>query len=56
MAASPIETIPLFVRAGSVGPLGVAVESADALQTIGHIRVDAGVDGDFTLYKNDGKT
>lgn len=55
-AAAPIDTIPLFVRAGSIVPLGDAIESADDKQTIAHVKVYPGTDGDFSLYSDDGKT
>ncbi len=54
--AAPIDTIPLFVRAGSVLPLGSAVESTNERQAIAKLRVYAGADGAFTLYSDDGKT
>ena len=55
-AAAPIGTIPVFVRAGSILPLGTHVESTDQTQTIAKVRVYPGADGDFTLYNDDGKT
>jgi YD repeat-containing protein len=53
---APIETIPLFVRAGSIVPLGQAVESTHEAQAIKKIRVYPGVDADFTLFSDDGRT
>ena len=53
---APIDTIPLFVRAGSVLPMGSAVESTNDRQTIARVRVYPGADGRFTLYDDDGKT
>jgi alpha-D-xyloside xylohydrolase len=55
-AAAPIETIPLFVRAGSILPLGSAVESTDETQSIAKVRVYAGSNGRFTLFDDDGRT
>ena len=56
-AAAPLDRIPLYVRAGSIVPLGPDVEyatekAADPIE----LRVYAGADGDFTLYEdeNDG--
>jgi len=56
-ADAPLNKLPLFVRAGSIVPLGPAMEwstekPADPLE----VRVYAGADGDFTLYEdeNDG--
>jgi alpha-D-xyloside xylohydrolase len=54
--SAPIDTIPLFVRAGSILPLGSVVESTHDRQTIAHLRIYTGSDGDFTLYNDDGKT
>ncbi|MBW8748483.1 MAG: DUF5110 domain-containing protein [Acidobacteria bacterium] len=54
--AAPIDTIPVFVRAGSILPLGSAVESTQDKQTIAGIKVYAGADGHFTLYDDDGTT
>ena len=53
---APIDTIPLFVRAGSIVPLGSAVESTHEAQTIAKVRVYPGADGDFTLFSDDGRT
>ena len=54
---APIDTLPLFVRAGSIVPLGDApVNSTNETQKIGQVRVYPGADGDFTLYSDDGKT
>ncbi|MDP9038548.1 MAG: DUF5110 domain-containing protein [Acidobacteriota bacterium] len=52
--AAPIDVIPLFVRAGSILPLGTAVESTNEMQMIARIRVYPGADGDFDLYRDDG--
>jgi len=53
---APIDTIPLFVRAGSIVPLGSPVESTHQAQTIEKIRVYPGADADFTLFSDDGTT
>jgi alpha-glucosidase/alpha-D-xyloside xylohydrolase len=55
-AAAPIDTLPLFVRAGSIVPLGSEVLSADDPQSIASVRVYPGADGNFTLFQDDGKT
>jgi alpha-D-xyloside xylohydrolase len=54
--AAPIDTLPLFVRAGSIVPLGEPIESTKQVQRISKVRVYAGADGDFTLYQDDGTT
>ena len=53
---APIDTIPLFVRAGSILPLGAPVENTHQQQAIEHIRVYPGADANFTLFSDDGKT
>jgi len=53
---APIDIIPLFVRAGSIVPLGSAIESTNEQQKIEKVRVYPGADADLTLYNDDGKT
>jgi alpha-glucosidase (family GH31 glycosyl hydrolase) len=53
---APIDTIPLFVRAGSIIPLGAPVESTHQAQAIEQVRVYPGADANFTLFSDDGKT
>jgi alpha-D-xyloside xylohydrolase len=53
-AESPLEKLPLFIRAGSIIPLGPDVEwstqkAADPIE----LRVYRGADGDFTLYEDE---
>jgi alpha-D-xyloside xylohydrolase len=55
-ASAPIDTIPLFVRAGSIVPLGSEILSTAEPQSIVSLRVYPGADGDFTLFNDDGKT
>jgi alpha-D-xyloside xylohydrolase len=54
--AAPIDTIPLFVRAGSILPLGKQIENTEQKQDLAKIKVYPGADGDFLLYDDDGKT
>jgi alpha-glucosidase (family GH31 glycosyl hydrolase) len=54
--AAPIDTIPLFVRAGSIVPMGTVVESTHQAQAIEKVRVYPGADGSFTLFSDDGQT
>jgi alpha-D-xyloside xylohydrolase len=54
--AAPIETLPLFVRAGSIVPTGAPVESTHETQAIAKVRVYPGAEGDFTLFSDDGTT
>jgi alpha-D-xyloside xylohydrolase len=53
---APIDTLPLFVRAGSILPLGEAVENTGQVQKLAKVRVYPGASSDFTLYQDDGKT
>jgi alpha-D-xyloside xylohydrolase len=55
-AAAPIDRIPLFVRAGSIVPLGAPVPNTAAKQALSEIRVFPGRDASFTLYDDDGVT
>jgi len=53
-AKAPMETLPLYVRAGSILPYGPKVQSsADAADPL-ELRVYRGADGAFTLYEDEG--
>ncbi len=52
--AAPIEQIPVFVKAGSIVPLGADIQSTATKQAIAAIRVYPGQDADFALYDDDG--
>ena len=54
--AAGIDTIPVFVGAGSIVPLGAAIQNTSTPQTIQEIRVYPGHDADFTVYDDDGVT
>jgi alpha-D-xyloside xylohydrolase len=56
IAVAPIDTLPLFVRAGSIIPLGAEVESTHQAQAIAKVRVYPGADANFTLFSDDGAT
>jgi alpha-D-xyloside xylohydrolase len=53
---APIDKLPLFVRAGSILPLGNAVESTGEKQSITKVQVWPGANADFALYQDDGRT
>jgi alpha-D-xyloside xylohydrolase len=53
---APIDKLPLFVRAGSIVPLGSPVESTADKQTIAKIQIWPGANADFDLYQDDGRT
>lgn len=54
--AAPIDTLPLFVRSGSILPLGEAIQNTNQVQAIAKVRVYPGTSSDFTLYQDDGKS
>jgi alpha-D-xyloside xylohydrolase len=54
--AAPIERMPLFVRAGSIVPLGEPVQNTMQRQRLREIRVYPGANASFTLYDDDGVT
>jgi alpha-D-xyloside xylohydrolase len=56
VASAPIDTIPLFVRAGSILPMGEPVESTKEQQKVATLRIYTGADSNFTLYQDDGTT
>lgn len=51
---APIDRIPVFVRAGSILPLGAVVPSTATPQAVARIKVYPGRDADFDLYDDDG--
>ena len=54
-AAATLELLPLYVRAGSIIPLGPDVQYAD--ETLGgpmELRIYKGQSGRFTLYEDEG--
>jgi alpha-D-xyloside xylohydrolase len=53
---APIDTLPLFVHAGSIVPIGKPVESTNQPQAIAKLLIYPGSDANFTLYDDDGKT
>jgi alpha-D-xyloside xylohydrolase len=53
-ADAPIETMPLFVRAGAIIPYGPAIEYAAQKTDAIELRVYRGADGAFTLYEDEG--
>lgn len=55
-AAAPIDSMPLFVRAGSIVPLGAPVLSTQGPQAIASVRIYPGTDANFALFSDDGTT
>jgi alpha-D-xyloside xylohydrolase len=57
LAAAPLETLPLFVRPGSIVPMGPAMEyTGQNPEDPIELRIYSGADADFTLYEDDGLT
>jgi alpha-D-xyloside xylohydrolase len=57
IAEAPLDRIPLYVRAGSILPLGPEVEYADQrMNEQVELRVYRGANGSFALYDDQGDT
>jgi alpha-D-xyloside xylohydrolase len=52
--AAPYERIPLFVREGSILPVGKEIQSTKEVQTDLTLKVYTGANGEFTLYEDEG--
>jgi alpha-D-xyloside xylohydrolase len=53
-AAAPLETLPLYMRAGAILPMGPAMEwSTEKPEDPMEVRIYPGTDGDFTLYEDE---
>jgi alpha-D-xyloside xylohydrolase len=54
-AAAPLETIPLFVKAGAILPLSPVMQYVDEVPDAPYeIRIYRGADGEFALYEDAG--
>ncbi len=53
-AKAPIDTLPLFVKSGSIVPLGSTIESTKEKQTITSVRIYPGANASFSLFNDDG--
>jgi alpha-D-xyloside xylohydrolase len=51
---SPLDTMPLFIRAGSIVPMGMEIKYADSAADPIELRVYTGANGSFTLYEDEG--
>lgn len=52
--AAPIDQIPVFVKAGSIVPIGSDIQSTATKQTIASVKVYPGKDAEFSVYDDDG--
>lgn len=55
-ASAPLETMPIYVKAGSIIPFGPAVEFAAGKPDPIELRIYGGANADFTLYEDEGDT
>jgi alpha-D-xyloside xylohydrolase len=53
---APLEEMPVFVRAGSILPMGPPMEYSQAANDPIELRVYTGANGEFTLYEDEGDT
>jgi alpha-D-xyloside xylohydrolase len=51
---APIDTLPIFVKAGSILPTGVPINSTHDDQKLAKLKIYPGANADFTLYNDDG--
>jgi hypothetical protein len=56
IAQTPIETMPIYVRAGSILPMGPQITYADTAADPIELRVYTGASGQFTLYEDEGNS
>ncbi len=55
-APTPLDRIPVYVRAGAIVPLGPVVQHANAQPDMLEVRVYPGANGDFEWYSDAGDT
>ncbi|MBN1129901.1 MAG: DUF5110 domain-containing protein [Chitinispirillaceae bacterium] len=53
-AAAPLDKMPIYVRAGSIVPLGPEITYADTAANPIELRVYTGANGGFTIYEDEG--
>jgi alpha-D-xyloside xylohydrolase len=53
-ADAPLDKIPLYVRAGSILPMGPEISYADTAADPIELRVYTGANGNFTIYEDEG--
>ena len=52
-ASAPLDTMPLYIRAGSIVPMGPEIKYADSAADPIELRVYTGADGEFTIYEDE---
>ncbi|HZM11314.1 MAG TPA: glycoside hydrolase family 31 protein [Candidatus Limnocylindrales bacterium] len=56
-AAAPLETMPLYIRAGSIVPMDPELQyTSEKPADLIELRIYRGADGRFTLYEDDGES
>ena len=55
-ASAPLQEMPIFVKSGTILPMGPVVEYAGRTPGPIELRIYRGTDADFALYEDDGKT
>jgi alpha-D-xyloside xylohydrolase len=56
-AAAPLQTIPLYIKAGSIVPMGQQMEYATERKAdVIELRIYSGADGQFKLYEDENDT
>jgi alpha-D-xyloside xylohydrolase len=53
-AATPMDVIPIYMRAGSIVPMGPDISYADTIADPIELRVYPGANGSFNLYEDEG--
>jgi alpha-D-xyloside xylohydrolase len=53
-ADAPVDTIPIYARAGSVVPVGPEAQSSVTKEDPIELRIYSGASGDFNLYEDEG--
>jgi alpha-D-xyloside xylohydrolase len=57
VATAPLETMPLYVRAGSIIPMGPELQyTSEKPSDPVELRIYRGADGKFTLYEDEGES
>jgi len=55
-ASAPLQEMPIFVKSGTILPMGPVVEYAGRTPGPIELRIYRGADADFALYEDDGET
>jgi alpha-D-xyloside xylohydrolase len=53
---APLQEMPIFVRAGTILPMGPSIEYSQQAEDPIELRIYTGANGEFTLYQDEGDT